>query len=64
MPNLSSIEKKKIEKLLKMGDGYVLDFSNETFQEFITESVGVDIYEDKYAYFGIKSLNTLLENYF
>lgn len=59
MPNLSSIEKKKIEKLLKMGDGYVLDFSNETFQEFIIESVCVDIYEDKYAYSGTSKAKRL-----
>ena len=30
--------------------GYVLDFSNRTFQEFILESTGLDIYNEKYTY--------------
>lgn len=50
MSNLSSVEKRKIEKLLEMSSGYVLDFSNRRFQEFIVESTGIDIYDDKYAY--------------
>jgi len=33
-----------------MGGGYVLDFSNRTFQEFIIENTGVDVYEEKYDY--------------
>jgi len=31
-----------------MGDGYVLDFSNRTFEDFFLESLGVEIYDDKY----------------
>jgi hypothetical protein len=50
MSDLSSIEKLKLEKLFEMGDGYVLDFSNRTFQEFILENAGVDIYDEKYDY--------------
>lgn len=48
MSNLSSTEKLKLEKFFDMGSGYVLDFSNRTFQEFILEKEGIDIYEDKY----------------
>lgn len=33
-----------------MGGGYVLDFSNRTFQEFILENTGYDIYDAKYSY--------------
>jgi hypothetical protein len=43
MSDLTSIEKAKLEKLLEMESGYVLDFSNRTFQEFILESVKLDI---------------------
>jgi hypothetical protein len=48
MSQLSIIERKKLETLLEMGGGYVLDFSNRTFEEFIAESVELEIYNDKY----------------
>lgn len=48
MSDLSSIEKLKLEKFFGMGGGYVLNFSDRTFQEFILENTGIDIYEDKY----------------
>lgn len=50
MSDLTSIEKLKLEKLLEMGSGYVLDFSNFTFQEFILENTSIDIYDEKYNY--------------
>lgn len=59
MSNLSSIEKKKLEKLLEMGSGYVIDFSNRTFKDFIIECSGIDIYDDKYAYLGSSKANRL-----
>ena len=31
-----------------MSTGYVLDFSDRTFQEFIADSIGKDIYDEKY----------------
>lgn len=30
------------------GDGYVMDFTNRTYQEFFRDEVGVDIYNDAY----------------
>jgi len=50
MANLSSIEKIKLEKYFEMGGGYVLDFSNRTFQEFFVDNFGIDIYDAKYDY--------------
>ena len=50
MSDLTSIEKIKLEQLLEMSSGYVLDFSNRTFQEFFLESLNIDIYDDKYNY--------------
>jgi len=50
MADLTSIEKLKLEKLFEMRGGYVLDFTNFTFQEFILESISVDIYEEKYYF--------------
>lgn len=48
MSDLSSVDKLILENFLEMGSGYVLDFSNRTFQEFILENTGIDVYEDKY----------------
>ena len=48
MSDLSAIEKRKLEKALAMGDGYVLNFSNTTFAEYFLDVVGIDIYDDKY----------------
>src|SRR5262245_61801112 len=50
MADLTLSEKWKFERLLGMGSGYVLDFSNRTFEEFIHESTGRKIYDDRYAY--------------
>ena len=36
-----------IEELLEMRTGYVLDFSNSTFERFVFESVGIWIYSDQ-----------------
>ena len=50
MTKLSFIEKNKFEKLFGMKSGYVLDFSDRTFQEFVGDAVGIDIYDEKYNY--------------
>ena len=47
MSDLKAIEKLKLEKLFGMEGGYVLDFSNKTFQNFILDNSNIDIYEDK-----------------
>ena len=52
MPILTTIEKRYFEDLFSMGSGYVLDFSNLTFAEFFRENIGVDIYDDEYAFNG------------
>ncbi|GAB4280682.1 MAG: hypothetical protein Kow0068_05010 [Marinilabiliales bacterium] len=50
MADLNFKEKRLLEKLFEMGGGYVLDFSDRTFQEFIIDTMGIDIYIDKYNY--------------
>ena len=32
----------------EMGDGFVLDFTNATFRNFVLESVGIDVYDKNY----------------
>lgn len=61
MSNLSSIEKLKLEKLFDMGTGYVIDFSNRTFYEFILENAGIEIYQEKYDYASGSKANRLRE---
>jgi hypothetical protein len=46
--DLTNLEKRQFERLLGMGSGYVLDFSNRTFSEFVVESTGRDPYDAKY----------------
>ncbi|MEQ1887031.1 MAG: hypothetical protein ABL967_18355 [Bryobacteraceae bacterium] len=48
MSDLSPLEKRRLEQFLGMGSGYVLDFTNRTFAEFITHSTSRDIYDSRY----------------
>ncbi|MCG2747331.1 MAG: restriction endonuclease [Desulfobulbaceae bacterium] len=48
MSNLTNIEKQKLERELDMSGGYVLRFSNRTFEEFFREIVGVEIYDSRF----------------
>lgn len=50
MSSLTFIEKQKLEKLLRMSSGYVLDFTDRTFREFVSDSTGRDIFDAKYDY--------------
>jgi phosphatidylserine/phosphatidylglycerophosphate/cardiolipin synthase-like enzyme len=59
MSDLTFTEKLKLEDFFGMGSGYVLDFSDRTFQEFILEYTGIDIYEDRYNYASGSKANRL-----
>ncbi len=48
MSDLTFIEKRKLEQLLGMGSGYVLDFTNRTFEDFFADTVGLNIWDEKY----------------
>ena len=48
MANLTNTEKRQFERLLGMASGYVLNFSNRTFAEFVTDATGRDPYDAKY----------------
>lgn len=48
MSDLTFLERNKLEKLFQMGGGYVLGFTNRTFEEFVADSVGRNIYDPKY----------------
>lgn len=59
MANLTYTEQETIEIFLVMKNGYVMDFSNRTFQEFIIKSVGRNIYDEKYNYDSNSKANRL-----
>ncbi len=44
LAKLTYVERDCFEKLFGMSSGYVLDFSNRTFQEFVYEVMSIDIY--------------------
>jgi hypothetical protein len=48
MSNLTFLEKNKLEEYFGMSSGYVMNFSDRTFREFIFDSVGKGIYDQKY----------------
>jgi hypothetical protein len=53
------IEKEQLEQLFEMSSGYVLEFSNREFKEFIRTTVGIDIYDARYAAYGESKANRL-----
>lgn len=59
MSDLTFIEKSKLEKLFQMDSGYVLDFSNRTFAEFVAESTYRKIYDKNYNYSSGSKANRL-----
>lgn len=59
MASMNQIDKLKYEKLFGMESGYILDFSNSSFQRFIAETIKIDVYDPKYAIFGDSKANRL-----
>ena len=46
--SLSAVEIGVFEKLFKMDGGYVLDFTNKTFDQFISESIKINVRDEEY----------------
>jgi hypothetical protein len=59
MSSLTFIEKRKFEELFGMKSGYVLDFSDRSFQSFVQEYVGKDILSSRYNYASGSKANRL-----
>jgi hypothetical protein len=55
MANINYTEKRRLEEFLQMASGYVLDFSNRTFREFVLDSTGLDIDDEAVGGFGSKA---------
>src|SRR5262245_58789853 len=52
MSSLSTLERRDLEKYLGMSGGYVMDFSDRTFGEYVLEAVGLDIHSQRYTTVG------------
>ena len=59
MSDLTFIEKTRLEQQLQMEGGYVLDFSNRRFADFVAESTGRDINDEKYLHMSGSKANRL-----
>jgi hypothetical protein len=59
MADLAFTERSQLEKLFQMGSGYVLDFSNRTFREFVSDTARKDIEDPKYNYASCSKANRL-----
>lgn len=59
MAELSFIDKQILQNILEMGSGYVLDFTNRSFQEIVSDSTGFNIYSEKYQDEGTSKANLL-----
>lgn len=59
MAELNSRDRRKLEQLLDMGGGYVLNFSDRTYSEFFHEFVGKDIDSERYKGRGTSKANRM-----
>lgn len=59
MSSLQFNERRLLEKILQMQTGYVSDFSDRTFREFVMEHTGIDIYTEVYEENGTSKANRL-----
>jgi hypothetical protein len=59
MSSLTAADRHAFEKLLKMSGGYVIGFNDRSFAEFVFESVGIDIHDEKYTTSGTSKANKL-----
>lgn len=59
MADLTSVEKVRLESILEMDSGYVLNFSKRTLREFVLEINNKDIYDEVYSFNGDSKANRL-----
>lgn len=52
MSSLTSRDRRRLELFLDMGGGWILNFSDRTFNEFFVEHVGLNIDDPKYLFRG------------
>lgn len=63
MANIDFVEKEYFEQLFGMCSGYVLDFSNRSFQEFVYSIMKIDIYAKYHGLSKAKILRNIIAEY-
>lgn len=48
MANLSALEKRQLEDLFGMSSGYVMNFTNNSFEQLFRTAANINIYDEKY----------------
>lgn len=61
MNSLALIEKRSLEMLFGMSSGWVLDFTDKTFEDFFLSTVSIDIHSKKYQGSGTSKAKKLRE---
>lgn len=56
---LRAIDLRLIDDLFAMGGGYVLEFSNQTFAEFFSDELGINIYDPRWELHGTSKAKRL-----
>jgi hypothetical protein len=59
MSSLTQIDKLEFESLFGMSGGYVLEFTNASFQRFVLDTVKINPYDSKYEIYGDSKANRL-----
>lgn len=59
MSNIRSVDMMFIDDLFEMGGGYVLNFSDRTFAQFVAEELNIDIDDPTYAHQGTSKAKRL-----
>jgi len=59
MSSLNTKDKRILEKFLQMDSGYVLDFDNRPFGEFVADAVDVEIHSTRYTTHGTSKAKKL-----
>lgn len=59
MSTLTITEHRNLEKFLDMSGGYVLNFSDRTFGDFVFDTISIDIHDLKYTANGTSKANKL-----
>ncbi|HEY4355854.1 MAG TPA: abortive infection family protein [Acidobacteriaceae bacterium] len=65
MAKLSFDESELLQRVLSLKNGYVLDFTNRAFSDFVKDAIGTDPYSGKYEKYGTskaKLLRCLIEH--
>src|SRR5687768_4472019 len=59
MSSLKGAERIQFEKFFGMGSGYVCNFSDRSFGDFVLDITGIDVYRPEYAEGGTSKANRL-----